>query len=271
MDNEFRCKRCDYSTKYKHSLQKHLTKQKECNGQLCEISRENLLKELNELKKVKVCKCPNCDRIFRDRWVLERHISSCKVIALNELKEELEELRDFKEQVNREKETSTIINNNSNNNNNNTIINNNINITMNYSDDKDFLKGEILREIIKSDDEMSSLMFKALNFDVDHPENHNFIMLSLDSGKCLVYSDGKYIEIAVNGAIYQKLECHKRILLNRTIKYENKQNINYHYNGIQNNWSKGERDDGVYKMIKTAYENKNIIKNLDNIIKIITT
>jgi hypothetical protein len=257
MNNEFRCDRCGYSTKYKHSLRSHLLKQKECECKGKEISRDKLLEKLDNI--LKEYKCENCELTFRDSWVLDRHKSICKVIALGELKTELKELREYKAKTIREKETKTIINNI---NSNNTTINNNINITMNYCNDKDFLQSEIIRDIIESDDEMSSQMFKALNYDVKHPENHNIIILSLDKeDKCLVYSNGKYIEILVKNAIYQKMEHHKEILLNRTIRHKDRQSIIYHYDGIREIWSENERNDGVYKMIKAGYEKKNIINN----------
>lgn len=71
----FTCKRCGYSTEYKHVLIKHLEKANTCKAKLMDIDVTNLIHELTY--KTKEYKCL-CGKSFSHDSSLSRHRKSCK-------------------------------------------------------------------------------------------------------------------------------------------------------------------------------------------------
>lgn len=105
---EFRCSVCDYTSFSKFSAERHLTKQKKCgdNASIIEVPVD--------------IKCEHCDKSYKTKEVLNKHLKICKTkknnieLELELVKKELAELKQGQSSIN--------IKGN----------NNNVNITNNY-------------------------------------------------------------------------------------------------------------------------------------------
>jgi hypothetical protein len=259
MSNEYRCKRCGYTTTQKQNLKNHLTKKKECEGKINEISREKLLNEL-DISKNKICICEQCEKEFRDKWVLERHTQNCKVdeTEIHKLKNIITEMKDViisqRELI--DNSQKTIINNNNSINN----ITNNINITnINIKDlrelrDINYGKRdkELLKEIINSEDEMYIKMAKKFNFNEKIPENLNILVNDKESGKCYVYIDDEFSEISSLRMAEITIEENKKYLLKNSENESDKESVIYQ--GEMIDWGARDRNKILNKIIEEGYK-----------------
>ncbi len=83
MDEEsskFECKRCKYVATCHRNLRSHLQRKKICIAKTdeCDIPREDLIKDIDNLKNLKNYKCNFCDRRYSSNSSLLRHTRTCK-------------------------------------------------------------------------------------------------------------------------------------------------------------------------------------------------
>jgi hypothetical protein len=154
---QYICKRCNYTTNRKSSLLNHLNKKKTCKVTHEDISCEDLIIEVNNMKyeelknkEPKIYKCVYCNKIFGHSSNFYRHKRTCKhanqIVSMSKAEYDnlQRQLVEVKEEINSIKGniitssqagTGNTIQNantiNNHNNNNNITNNNNIN---NYYD-----------------------------------------------------------------------------------------------------------------------------------------
>ncbi len=195
MTKIFECKRCGYTTEYKHSLQKHLEKKIPCKTEFSIIDREILLGELNK-KKNKTINCAKCGKEFNKRQNKWKHEKICKFnnnidikdIQIQELQKKIIEIE------NSIKENH----NNVTNITNNTIISNNTFIINNLrpfgKENYESITEEFIKKNIRPSRILLYKLFKELHFNLNYPENWNFYISNTRSNTANVYR-GKKFEI----------------------------------------------------------------------------
>ncbi len=203
------CRRCGYRTKQKQSLQRHLQKLTECNNELEDISREELLNNLKEREKKKTIIeekkyfCKKCNKELSSRQNRWKHEQICKkenkqdILNLNEsdLKELVINLTKELENI-KEKQNITInnidnsINDNSNNMNINIILNN---LRPFGKENYDYIDEEAIMKILKPSRLILYKFIKLIHFNIDHPENWNYYISNSRGNKANVYNGKKFI------------------------------------------------------------------------------
>lgn len=157
----YQCQDCGYSTNRKNNFDKHISKVNPCNQGKFE--------------------CEYCHKKFSNKRSLKPHLEICE-----------------------EHNSINIANNgnqNFNNSNNNHITNNNshnqnINIEKLYvinpfgKENKEYITDEIISELLKKKGGLSIIeLIKMIHFNLDHPENSNFHLMSRHSNKYIYYKD----------------------------------------------------------------------------------
>ena len=259
MNNIYECKRCGYECKKKYTLQAHLKKKKECLVKREDISREELLDELNTKGKFI---CENCQTSFKSAQQKYIHKRDCKVdIKEKRLKKLEEELLEMKEQMKSlmkdKEEKPKIINNTTNNNTTNNITNYNITVNSTFKDNFTYIPEERIGEILREDNMIIEFL-KEVNYNKEHPENWNILVLE---DTCFVYNGLKYIKVNTKTAIEQKIRCHKDYLLTKAKTNDNKLDINYQYNGLTE-WSRKEKEELLNEIKKEMYNNREEVKRM---------
>jgi predicted RNA-binding Zn-ribbon protein involved in translation (DUF1610 family) len=195
MTKEYSCKRCGYKSEFKSSLRNHLSRKNECKSNLQNISRNDLLQELNN-KPEKVFNCNKCGKEYLLRQSKWKHEKTCnyKIEETNE---------DLKEQVindnnlkidNQQNETIEILNKK--------IeylelklklkYKSNSNIRIFGKENYDYINDDTLFEL-KSSKLILYEFVKYVHFNKDHPENHNFYISNLRSNKVHIYREDRFI------------------------------------------------------------------------------
>lgn len=76
------CKRCNYETKYKHCLIRHLQSQTPCKTSIQCTARDVLIAELQEKQyKESANGCTHCGRLFNNKSSLYRHKKQCIMLS----------------------------------------------------------------------------------------------------------------------------------------------------------------------------------------------
>jgi hypothetical protein len=166
----------------------HLERKFICEPTLCDVDVKTLLKNLE-----KQFNCRYCKKDFSHNSSKCRHEKTCTYIVNNSQQSPV---------------ASNIINNNITN--NNTINNNiNINISLNAYDcnNIDFLLNstEKLSTILNSKNGIIQNLLKELNFNKEHPENHNMCITNLRSNKAEVFDGSSFIVKDKVDVIHTKL------------------------------------------------------------------
>lgn len=110
---EYKCERCGYATKYKHSLISHLEKNVPCTVTLSDKPRDTLINELRTQKnlKEKTHDCNYCGRRFNNASSRTRHHKICKIKPKDDLEELKKELLHVKTELNTIKTNNSLIGN----------------------------------------------------------------------------------------------------------------------------------------------------------------
>ncbi len=103
-----------------------------------------------------------------------------------ELKEELK--KELKEELKKEFKNNIINNTINNTTNNNTINNNTINIVAYGKEDMSIINKEDLKSIFKNGSHSIQKILKLVNFNKDHPENHNIFSNNLKNDYVKLYN-----------------------------------------------------------------------------------
>jgi len=206
------CKKCDFTTKNKYDMAKHLNKKKSCVPSSIEkydISEEDnkieslkpiYLYEQNEIEKL--YKCSNCSKYLKTNKILINHIKNCKIIEkidqlpineslnqnINDSINEKENKNNLTNIINNDNSTVYNINNNINN---ITNINFNPTVNINVQDFKEEWKTDHIDEIVKKvillcQNKFSNLLIEILKNDV----NHN-VVIDKNSVNAYVYNKDK--------------------------------------------------------------------------------
>lgn len=220
----FTCERCQYSSKVKSNLYRHLSRAKACKpiNETTNISTNILLDQLR--KKYEVieryeCRY-GCGKTYRYRNSMYVHAQSCKkkncdTVVDNEVMTCIKDLSDrFQREI---KEIKDLVVDHSNvtviNNNNSTTSTNNTNVIINLRDfgnenlDYVMLNDDLLNRVVRARN-MHALI-REVNFHPDHPENHN-VYASKDT--FLVREDGEWTELDEEFFTMQAFSAYYKII-----------------------------------------------------------
>jgi hypothetical protein len=188
----FECRRCGYSTSFKHDLKKHLLKKKVCVSIHTEIvSRADLLKELYPIREPPkyICKC---GKRYSQNSTLSTHKKTCQIHhEHNLMKIELKE--EIKKELMEELKNNHSINNSNNTNSNNTINNNTIVVNNFGHEDISHLSPQFLEKCLFYMSMGVKSLTHAIHLDKNKPENHTIKVTNIKSPFVSVMKDGKWI------------------------------------------------------------------------------
>jgi hypothetical protein len=265
------CKRCGYKTNYKQNLQTHLRKVKECEAKLEEISRIDLLKELEVKVKGNEHKCSSCLKTYSNSQNLTRHELVCpKREESNKINELVVQMKEMNKELKELKENPSIINNN------NTT---NYNIVMNLNDYYHTNNGcvnlekllEILEETINESDNLYAKLIEEIHFNKKHPENWNILLDDVDSDCIEIYTNNTFekrnLKQTMDTIIKSKrFYIRKKIMewykLNKNLSNEeelekiSKYILNIDFNGDIEKQTDIEKFNTVKEIKEVAYKNR---------------
>ena len=245
----YTCGRCGYETNKMSNLKQHLQIDKVCKPHVRDVSREELIDNLS-VKASDNLVCEGCERVFANKFCLQRHVMICKEVEIKRREEaltkRLQEQQDaFKNEVlelRSQLEASTsahpppaaagpttsvngdhnniannianhVHNDNSTTNNNNNTIN--ININTYGNEDHSYITPEFIAHCVKDGAAGIVKYIDKLHFDKDHPENKNVKNLSKKQQLLLKYDGaGNWVKCDKNFVIDQMISKHNFKLAN---------------------------------------------------------
>lgn len=172
-NNMYTCERCGYQTQRKNILKSHLERKFTCKPIQSNIDVTELLTQFSK----PYC-CKYCSKGFVHNSSKYRHEKTCKVSQM----------------IQSENVTNNNITNNITNNNCNNTINLNITLNAYNQSNVDFLLNstEKMKNILNSSGVIQNLL-KEINFNKEHPENHNLSITNLRSNRAEVYDGNSFI------------------------------------------------------------------------------
>jgi chaperonin cofactor prefoldin len=188
------CELCNFSSKLKTDLNRHLNSKKHFNNTY--ISLSSMVMSTNEHKKSSnehkkstnehTFKCDLCDLYFSTKPNKRRHeIHYCKEVASKDTKIKTLE----KEKKKLEKKIEKMMNNvcTINNTTNNTQ---NIIVVNNYGKENiEYLTVDKIKKLLDRPYDSIQELIKMLHFDTNHPENHNVKITNKKEPYALVWND----------------------------------------------------------------------------------
>ena len=227
----FSCKRCGYTTKYKHVLLKHLERTNVCEPTLTSIDVQELLLEFAPTTKPYTC-C--CGKGFSYESSLSRHRKSCilrkkpdsKDVLIEELKEKLAQAEKQIDTL-KHQQTSNLVPQHvigDYNNINNTVNNTYVVMVNNFGsedishviEDKEFLDDclKMLQTGIPN-------VVNRIYYDKTKPENKTVVLKSAKRKTALVHTgNGQWQEKDLNQVVPLMVRKGSRILTNHLIEKE---------------------------------------------------
>ena len=216
---EYKCLRCGFICNQKGSLLQHLSRKKQCESILNNISNSKILKynnilDYNKTKYNIIVKKTKTKTKTELEILQESHKDILKNfdILQKSHKELLKKFEKLTYEFNKTLKVNNNSNNNSNNNNNNSNINsnnNNINITINNFESEriDYITNKLVSKYINNFDMMYMSFIKNLHFNNKYPENHNIRILDYKSGLGEIYDNKKWIKIPI-------MDFNEKIIIN---------------------------------------------------------
>jgi hypothetical protein len=192
-----KCPRCNYESKYKYNLLKHLNRQVVCKVLNEDIGIEKckvfLISGKLKTKKNIVHECKYCGKIFNRIQRLENHNKKCVE------KEDLQEIviKQQKQIKQLMKEKSNIINNNTTNNNNCNNINNVTNVINihSYKDTDYTVVEKALNECIKKNGELPmGKLIDIIHFNEKFPQNMNVYIANSKTKRIMKFDGERFNE-----------------------------------------------------------------------------
>jgi hypothetical protein len=187
-EDEHNCPRCGYSTDLYANFKKHLERKYVCKAVLSDVNIDELR---NKYTKVKIIThtCETCEKNFFSKTTYYSHKRECKSSeSIQELKNEVNELKKKMLEMESNKASSSITNNNTTN---NIITQQNITINMSdFSHEKiDHITPEFITECLK--DMNIVRLLSHIHFDPSHPENHTVRIKNVNQNLLEYHQDGK--------------------------------------------------------------------------------
>ena len=184
----FHCRRCNFSTEYKHVLVKHLERKKVCDAKHDDVDVVVLLKELQD-EKEKPCKCDVCGKPFSHSSSKSRHKKTCQATTKQQLQLLQETINDMQKQLQSyesQSHTQTTVNNIQNQ--YNTIILNS------FGDESyDHITESFLRKCVQGNVNGVKSLIEKIHFSNDAPENKNIRLKSLKNKLVEVADNEKWV------------------------------------------------------------------------------
>lgn len=263
----YSCQRCGCSFKQKSHIYNHLMRKNVCDSIIEDISVEKCLEILN---KKSLNKCKYCDKKFKYKSYLKRHIISCQENYIEKLEEEKRNLIECK--------TVTI---------NNITIDNSKNITMNsYNQtDIDVLKDDIEKLKIKNkkDEEVILNLLEMIHLNNKYPQNHNLYIENCNLKRMMKLEGDKFEE---KGRGYKAIEDFIKTDVSQYFEnstFLGNSEINTIYESLMTKYENYDADDRknkqrdnddksnlLHKFYELFYNGKELVKNTarDNGIKV---
>jgi hypothetical protein len=192
----FTCKRCGYDCSNRYLLKRHLGRQTSCIATLCDISVEDLIKDLDENVEAKEYKCKYCDKEFTDSSNRYRHQKICKE---NTVKKEINDLKETISSLQKQMSNiqTTQVTNNIN------TINNSFNITLNSfgNETYDHITDEFIKKCIMNNVTGVKSLIEKIHFSDDAPENKNVRLRSMKNNLVEVSDNQKWVVKDANEAM----------------------------------------------------------------------
>jgi hypothetical protein len=204
----YECKRCLYQSDRKYCLINHLKKKKECRIINLNISRENLIKELENNTGIYTCKF--CGKEYKNRQSKYTHQKKCKdnkskeelIDENNKLKEEIRLLKLSRNDSQNNQQNNIIIGNNNNIDNSQKII-----VINNFGEEKDkcqklLMDEEFLKTFLGffNDDiyekNIQGLLYaiNKIHFNKNLPENHNIKYKNMKLDQIDIYENNRWMK-----------------------------------------------------------------------------
>jgi hypothetical protein len=183
---EYTCSICkkeysSYQSLWIHNKKFHLTDNKPVDKSNKPYDKSN---DKPDSKKYQCSKCNTIFVHYQSRW---KHEKKCTSDNTKEKKDEIIELKNKLEQLEK-KVTKKVINNNSGTIYNGNVINNNITINKVGSENLSLLNDNEISMIFNKEIESITTFIELLNFNSRLPENHNYCTTSLESKFLSVYN-----------------------------------------------------------------------------------
>jgi hypothetical protein len=207
---EFKCSVCNYTSKYKIDIDRHINKQKKCG------ENPKIVETLLEIK------CDYCDKFYKTTDTLKKHLKICKVKKSNMEEENIR----LKEEL---KEANKKLANNGNIN-----INNTTNITNNYlvqlrsynnpklPEDMD----DIYEDAWEKQKSIQTYI-ERVHFNVELPENHNMCITNLRTKLAAKVFTGENWETKDQNKILDEIIDNTNNLLDKWVKTNKKRREKY--------------------------------------------
>lgn len=196
----WKCPRCHYETKYKHSIKKHLTRQYECPATHCDTPYVDILDSMFPSETQKTCPyvCDHCSKGFTTRQARWTHKKTCK--KANELQNPSQTQASITNNTNAHNSNAHNTNTNSHNNHShnttNNIVNNHIHINAFGKEDLSHITKAFLTQSVKRRDKGLVELMRKIHFDRKVPGNRNIrirnkkkSLIEYHNGKRWIYED----------------------------------------------------------------------------------
>lgn len=206
---EFYCSICEYTSPYRHSLERHVSKQKKCG--------DNPRIETIEV----IIACDYCNKTYKTKDNLTKHLKICKVKKNNLelenqlLKKELEELKQAK---------AVNITTNSHNTNSHNTFNNHNHFTIQLRPYNDPRLPDDIDDIYEDAWEQQSIpiYLERVHFSEDYPENHNLCITNLRSRLAAKVFNGVRWETKDQEQLLDEIVDNVGQVLNKWVKSDRK-------------------------------------------------
>lgn len=203
---EYKCSRCDYSTRYKNDMRKHLTTKKICISKYDKaFSQLELLLQLDSKDAKKyICKC---GKAYSYNASLSKHQKDCTIYQEHKyIVNTVKKLENEIEVLKKDNQNITITNNNTMNINN--TMNNMIVVKDFGQEDLSHLSPQFIENCLGVMSMGMKELTKAIHLNVNKPENHTIKVTNIKSPYVSVIKDGKWIykekDEALNDLIWKE-------------------------------------------------------------------
>ena len=185
---EFGCSECDYVSEFKHHITRHISRQNKCGPE-------------PQVIKIPICiQCDYCEKTYKTKITLKRHLKTCKVKKKQTDKLITEKDREIAVLKAKLEAKPSVTN-----------ITNNINIQINSYRDTDFrkLNDKHFKHAVHRMVNMVPQLIEYTHFNKKTPENHN-VYISNQKGKYAMVYNGQEWEIKdQNQTIDQLINDHE--------------------------------------------------------------